>query len=83
MSSYFSETQHNGQEEVNTKELEVEVEELVWRKVEDADPSAKDTEHDETYYWVNFFSPLGFFCTFIIFTFSLPIRGKYEKACGW
>ena len=44
MSSYLSETQHNCEEEVNTEKLEVEVEELVWRKVEDADPSAKDTE---------------------------------------
>ena len=82
MSRYLSETQHDGEEKVNTEKLEVEVEELVWRKVEDADPSAKDTEHNETYDWVNLFSPLGFFYTFITFTFPLPIRGKYEKACG-
>ena len=72
----LGETQHNGQEEVNTKKLEVEVEELVWRKVENADPSADDAEQNQKHNIVNLLSPLRFFCIFITFTFPRPIRGK-------
>ena len=73
------ETQHDGQEEVNTKKLKVEVEELVRRKVEDTNPSANHTEQNQTNDGVNFISPLRFFCIFLTFTFSWPIRGKDEK----
>ena len=70
------EAQHDGQEEVNTKKLEVEVEELVRRKVEDADPSADDTKQNQTHDGVDLLSPPRFLSVDITFTFSLGIRGK-------
>ena len=64
------ETQHDGEEDVNTKKLEVEVEELVRRKVKDTDPSANHTEQNQTQDRVDLLSPLRFFCIFVTFTFS-------------
>ena len=65
---------------MNTKELEEEVEVLIRRKEEDADLSTNDTEQNQTHDGVDLLSPLRFFGILFTFTFSRPIRWKYEKA---
>ena len=70
------ETQQNGQEEVNTKKLEVEVEELVWREVEHADSPSNHAEQNQTTDCVDLLSPPSFLGVDITFTFSRGIRGE-------
>ena len=69
-------TQNDVKEKVDSKKLEVEVEELVCREVEDADAPSNHAEQSQTTDCVDLLSPPRFLSVDITFTFSRGIRGK-------